>query len=73
VLGDDQGHLVDIHSFELDADGGNIFGREYRAEHLTGTGTIDGAIVRCIAPKWIVAFHTGYKLDEDDFRDLGGG
>lgn len=33
ALGDDQGPLVD-------ADGKNVFGCAYRAEHLTGAGTI---------------------------------
>jgi len=39
-------------------------------EHLTGEGFIDGYPVRCISPEWLVKFHTGYDLDENDFRDV---
>jgi lincosamide nucleotidyltransferase A/C/D/E len=70
VLGDRLGHQVDIHSFELDANGNNIFGCEYRAQHLTGTGIIGGHGVNCIPPPQIVEFHTGYKLDENDALDV---
>jgi lincosamide nucleotidyltransferase A/C/D/E len=70
VLGDGQGRQVDVHSFELDADGRNVFGCAYRAEHLIGSGTIGGRAVRCIPPDRIVEFHTGYELDENDFRDV---
>jgi lincosamide nucleotidyltransferase A/C/D/E len=70
VLGDILGHWVDIHTFELDALGDNIFGCEYRAEHLTGTGKIIGQVVKCIDPIHIVAFHTGYELDEMDALDV---
>ena len=70
MLGDDQGHLIDVHSFELDAKGENIFGIAYRAEHLTGTGLINGQQVKCVPPDWMVKFHTGYPLDENDFRDV---
>jgi putative acetyltransferase len=40
VLGDDHDHRIDIHSFEIDVSGKNIFGVAYRAEHLTGIGMI---------------------------------
>lgn len=70
VLGDDSGHEVDIHSYTFDADGRNVFGVPYVPEHLTGTGSIGGYPVRCIPPEWMVRFHTGYELDEDDYRDV---
>lgn len=70
VLGDHAGRQVDVHSFELDASGNNIFGVPYRAEHLTGTGIIGGYPVKCVPPDWIVKFHTGYRLDADDFQDV---
>ena len=70
VLGDEHGRQVDVHSFELDDDGNNIFGVPYRAEYLTGTGAIGGYPVRCISPDCMVKFHTGYKLDAKDFRDV---
>lgn len=70
VLSDEQGRKIDIHSFELNAEGNNTSGVEYRAEHLTGQGRIGGCVVRCIAPEWTVKFHTGYPLDADDFQDV---
>jgi lincosamide nucleotidyltransferase A/C/D/E len=70
VLGDNQGHRVDVHSFEIDTSGENTFGVAYRAEHLTGVGMIDGYQVRCVAPDWMVKFHTGYPLDKNDFLDV---
>jgi predicted N-acetyltransferase YhbS len=70
VLGDDQSHRIDVHSFEIDTSGKNTFGCAYRAEHLTGVGTIDGCQVRCVAPDSMVKFHTGYPLDRNDFLDV---
>lgn len=70
VLGDDEGHLVDIHSYTFDAEGQNADGVAYPYASLQGTGTIDGHTVRCIPPAWMVRFHTGYELDEDDYRDV---
>ncbi|HEX6290356.1 MAG TPA: nucleotidyltransferase family protein [Herpetosiphonaceae bacterium] len=70
VLGDDHGREVDVHTFIFDARGNNIFGCAYPAESLTGTGSIDGYPVRCIAPQWLVSFHTGYPLDADDYHDV---
>jgi len=70
VMADGQGRRVDIHSFELDTRGENAFGVEYRAEHLTGEGVVGGCRVKCIAPEWMVKFHSGYPLDADDFHDV---
>ena len=70
VLGDDQGHLIDIHTYTFDAAGRCIFGCEYPCDSLQGTGTVNGHPVKCITPEWMVKFHTGYPLDEDDYRDV---
>lgn len=70
VLGDGHGHEVDVHSYELDATGQNAFGVAYRAAHLTGVGRIADYPVRCIDPQWMVWFHTGYPVDEDDYHDV---
>jgi predicted N-acetyltransferase YhbS len=70
VLADDHGHRIDVHSFEIDTSGENTFGVAYRAEHLTGAGMINGYQVRCVAPDWMVKFHTGYPLDKNDFLDV---
>jgi lincosamide nucleotidyltransferase A/C/D/E len=70
VLGDDQGHLVDIHSYTFDEAGKIIFGVEYPYDSLNGVGIINGHPVRCISMEWLVKFHTGYKLDENDYHDV---
>ena len=70
VLGDDCGHLVDFHSCTFDLSGNNIFGVAYPFESFQGTGCINGVKVRCITPEWLVRFHTGYELDENDFHDV---
>lgn len=69
VLGDGLGNLVDVHSYIFDEQGRNIFGVAYLPEHFTGVGTINGYLVKCISPEWMVKFHTGYELDENDFLD----
>jgi len=70
VLGDDQGRLVDIHSFTFDSHNTIVFGVEYPFESLQGTGMINGYPVRCITPEWLVKFHTGYPLDTEDYQDV---
>jgi lincosamide nucleotidyltransferase A/C/D/E len=37
---------------------------------LKGTGSINGYPVKCIPLEWMVKFHTGYKLDENDYHDV---
>lgn len=70
VMRDPDGREIDIHSFELDAQGNNVFGVPYRAEHLMGSGQVLDCPVRCVPPEWVVKFHTGYPLDADDFKDI---
>ena len=70
VLGNDQGHLIDIHSCTFDKEGNHIFGVEYPYESLQGSGEINGFPVRCIPPEWLVDFHTGYDLDQNDYHDI---
>lgn len=70
VLGDDAGHLIDVHSYTFDAEGNLVFGVAYPYESLSGTGSIDGFPVKCISPEWMVDFHTGYPLDENDYQDV---
>jgi lincosamide nucleotidyltransferase A/C/D/E len=70
VLGNDQGLLFDLHSCTFDETGKNIFGIEYPFESWSGTGVIDSYPVRCIPPEWLVKFHTGYKVDENDYHDV---
>ena len=70
VLGDDHGHLFDLHSCTFDEAGNNVFGVKYQKESWKGSGSIKGYPVKCITPKWMVEFHTGYELDENDYHDV---
>jgi lincosamide nucleotidyltransferase A/C/D/E len=70
VLGDNAGHLIDVHSYTFDADGRIVHGVPYPHDSLNGTGSISGHPVRCISPAWMVEFHTGYALDADDYHDV---
>jgi lincosamide nucleotidyltransferase A/C/D/E len=70
VMGDEQGHEVDFHSYTFDAHGTLVFGVEYPLDSLTGTGSIQGQPVKCISAEWMVKFHVGYDLDENDYRDV---
>ncbi len=75
VLGDDQEHLVDVHVIVFDDKKNGIYGpvergMMYPAASLTGTGVIDDHKVRCISPEYLVQFHSGYELQESDYRDV---
>lgn len=70
VMGDEEGHLIDVHSFEFDHEGARIFGVDYPIDSLNGSGVIEGISVKCITPEWLVKFHTGYPLDKNDYRDV---
>lgn len=75
VLGDSKGHLVDVHAFTFDAEGNGIYGPvergvTYPALSLTGSGKVNGQSVKCISAQQIVKFHTGYKPDENDIKDV---
>jgi lincosamide nucleotidyltransferase A/C/D/E len=70
VLGDPEGRLVDFHSFTFDDDGNHVFGVAYPLESLTGWGAIAGRPVQCVAAPWMMRFHTGYPLDDDDLHDV---
>jgi lincosamide nucleotidyltransferase A/C/D/E len=70
VLADGYGRELDVHSYELNDAGDNVYGVNYRREHLCGEGTINGYAVGCISPKWLIKFHSGYELDENDYLDV---
>ena len=70
VMGDEQGHEVDFHSYTFDAQGTLVFGVEYPFDSLTGRGAIQGYLVRCISAEWMVKFHSGYELDANDYHDV---
>jgi len=70
VLIDEAGRRLDVHSYTLDAAGLNVGGVPYIGEQLTGRGVIGGYGVRCVSPEWLVKFHTGYELDNNDWHDV---
>jgi len=70
VLEAPDGRILDVHSYELHPDGTNRVGVPYRADHLSGAGTIEGTRVRCVPPEHLVGFHTGYDIDETDWHDV---
>lgn len=70
VMRDGLGREIDFHAFITDDAGSITGGVVYPNESLTGTGTIGGHSVRCIAPEYMVKFHTGYELTEKDYKDV---
>jgi lincosamide nucleotidyltransferase A/C/D/E len=75
VLGDGNGHEIDVHVIVLDEQGNGIYGPAengeiYPAAALSGRGTITGQIVRCISPEWTIKFHSGYELKVKDYQDV---
>lgn len=70
VLGDEQGHEIDIHSYTFDDAGNLIHGVAYPIASLAGSGFVNGYPVKCISPEWLVKFHSGYNLDENDYHDV---
>jgi lincosamide nucleotidyltransferase A/C/D/E len=70
VMGDEQGHLIDIHTYTLDRLNHPEHGLDYPLKSLNGVGSILGNPVRCIDLENMVKFHTGYTLDENDYHDV---
>jgi lincosamide nucleotidyltransferase A/C/D/E len=70
VLEDDHGRQLDIHSYTFDSAGNHVYGVAYPFDSLSGNGGINGYPVKCISPEWLVKFHTGYQLDENDYHDV---
>ena len=60
VLADGQGREIDVHAFVFDDEGNVVDGIMYPADSLTGSGTIDGHPIRCIAAKYMVEFLAPY-------------
>ena len=75
VLGDATGRHVDLHVITIDERGDGVLGPaengdRYPAGALTGRGIIDGHPVDCVAPEYLVRFHTGYDPDANDVADV---
>jgi lincosamide nucleotidyltransferase A/C/D/E len=70
VMGDERGHEIDIHTYTFDRENHPEEGLDYPLEVLNGSGSILGHPVRCIDAYNMVLFHSGYTLDENDYRDV---
>lgn len=70
VMKNTDGKQVDVHAFEYDDDGKNTYGIEYPYGSLTGSGTINGQEVNCIAPQWMFKFKTAYEPKAKDLKDV---
>lgn len=76
VMTDHVGREIDVHSVVFDAQGNGLYGPEadpgdmYPAGSLEGEGAIGAKKVRCVAPEFLVAFHTGYEIKDSDVHDV---
>lgn len=75
IMGSDNAQFVDFHVIEFDQNGNGMYGPKengvmYSAEALSGRGKINGLPVKCISPKWVVKFHSGYDLRDKDIVDV---
>jgi|GEM_PF-1016563 len=70
VMKSEAGKSVDIHAFEYDENGKNIYGIAYPFGSLTGLGIINEQKVNCIDQKFMLQFKTGYEPKEKDIQDV---
>lgn len=70
ILEDQESHEIDVHVFEFDDKGNNVYGIEYPKDSLTGVGTINGVTVNCIAAEYVIKFHENYEPKEKDLQDI---
>ncbi len=70
VLGDEQGHEVDIHGITFDEKGHVREKDEFSGQALTGKGSIEGYSVKCIEPAYLVELHTRYEPRPQDYVDV---
>lgn len=70
VMKNEAGNCIDVHVFEYDKNGKNIYDIEYPLGSLTGTGIIDGQQVNCIEKNFMFKFKTGYEPKEKDLLDV---
>lgn len=61
---------IDVHVFDHDERGTHIYGVAYPQGALTGTGTLAGREVRCVAAAWMFVFKTAYPPLEKDLHDV---
>lgn len=67
--------LVDVHVVTFDEKGNGIYGPPernvfYPAYSFKGDGEIDNFPVKCLTAEYQVESHTGYEIDEKDYKDV---
>lgn len=76
VLADRKGCEVDVHAIDFDAEGNGLYGPPerglppYPARAFDGVGRIGDLPVKCLTAEYQMVSHTGYELDENDFKDV---
>lgn len=70
VMRDEENNFIDVHVFEYDINGKNIYGVEYPYGSLTGNGIINNCEVKCINSRFMFEFKIGYEAREKDIIDL---
>ncbi len=71
VWRDENARIIDLHIFSRNSEGDFVFESEtFPKEVFTGKGRIGHLEVNCITPEWQVRFHSGYKLDDNDIKDV---
>lgn len=75
VMGDGDGHEIDLHVITRDSSGNGIYGpREnnewYPAESLKWKGSIQQRELACISPEQLAQFDSGHDLKPKDRADV---
>ena len=71
VWRDENARIIDFHIFSRNSEGDFVFESEtFPKEIFTSIGRIGHLEVDCITPEWQVRFHSGYKLDDNDIKDV---
>lgn len=71
VWRDENARIIDFHIFSRNSEGDFVFESEtFPKEIFTSIGRIGHLEVDCISPEWQVRFHSGYKLDDNDIKDV---
>jgi len=77
VMGDNLGREIDFHVVMFDENGDGLYGAPGKEVVFPPAGSLydEGEIARhkvsCLTPEFTVKDHTGYKLREKDYHDVG--
>ncbi len=79
VMADALGREIDVHTVTFSDNGDGAYGPQdnpdaasepYPAASFQGIGVVGGREVKCLTADYQVISHTGYELDDDDFKDV---